>query len=53
MPHLHSRRKTISLGKLMVTHHNLCDGTVSWHPRVRFAETVHVFNNHFKAGATG
>jgi pectate lyase len=53
MPHLHLRRKTIGLVKLMATYHNLFDGTVSWHPRVRFAETVHVFNNHFKAGVTG
>lgn len=38
------------LGKLRVTyHHNLFDGTISRHPRVRFAETVHVFNNHFKS----
>lgn len=42
-----SARKT-DLGKLRVTyHHNLFEGTGSRHPRVRFAETVHVFNNHF------
>ena len=48
-----SARKT-DLGKLRVTyHHNLFDGTVSRHPRVRFAETVHVFNNHFKGVGHG
>jgi len=53
MTYLHLCRKTIGLGKLRVTYHNLFDGTVSWHPRARLAETLHVFNNHFKAGVTG
>ena len=48
-----SAKKTDS-GKLRVSyHHNLFDGTVSRHPRVRFAETVHVFNNHFRGVSHG
>jgi pectate lyase len=36
------------LGHLRVTyHHNWFDGTVQRHPRVRFAEPVHVFNNYY------
>ena len=36
------------LGRLLVTyHHNWFDGTVQRHPRVRFAEPVHVFNNYY------
>lgn len=35
-------------GKLRVTyHHNFFDGTTTRHPRVRYGETVHVFNNYF------
>ncbi|HEX6340736.1 pectate lyase family protein [Umezawaea sp.] len=36
-------------GKLRVTfHHNLFDGTAQRHPRVRFGEPIHVYNNHFR-----
>jgi pectate lyase len=36
------------LGRLRVTyHHNWFDGTVQRHPRVRFADPVHVFNNYY------
>jgi len=36
------------LGHLRVTyHHNWFDGSVQRHPRVRFAEPVHVFNNYY------
>jgi pectate lyase len=35
-------------GHLRVTyHHNFFDGTETRHPRVRYAEPVHVFNNYF------
>jgi pectate lyase len=37
-------------GHLKVTiHHNFFDGSVQRHPRVRFGEPVHVFNNYFRA----
>jgi pectate lyase len=37
-------------GALRVTvHHNYFDGTAGLHPRARFAEHVHVFNNYFRA----
>ncbi|MFF3489596.1 polysaccharide lyase family 1 protein [Streptomyces sp. NPDC002701] len=36
-------------GRLRVSiHHNLFDGTAQRHPRVRFGEPVHVYNNHFR-----
>jgi pectate lyase len=36
-------------GKLRVTfHHNFFDGSRQRHPRVRFAEPVHVYNNYFR-----
>jgi pectate lyase len=36
-------------GKLRVTyHHNYFDGSKSRHPRVRFADGVHVFNNLYR-----
>ncbi|MFD5318919.1 polysaccharide lyase family 1 protein [Streptomyces sp. NPDC127098] len=36
-------------GKLRVTfHHNYFDGSRQRHPRVRFAEPVHVYNNYFR-----
>jgi pectate lyase len=35
-------------GHLRVTfHHNFFDGSTQRHPRVRFAEPVHVYNNYF------
>jgi pectate lyase len=41
-------------GKLRVTfHHNYFDGSQTRHPRVRVAETVHVFNNYYRANEYG
>ncbi|MEU4396029.1 pectate lyase [Kribbella sp. NPDC023855] len=37
-------------GKLRVTyHHNYFDGSTQRHPRVRFANPVHVYNNYYRA----
>ncbi|MDR8409396.1 right-handed parallel beta-helix repeat-containing protein [Nonomuraea sp. 3-1Str] len=45
----HSDTYTADIGKLRVTyHHNFFDGTDQRHPRVRFAEPVHVFNNYYR-----
>jgi pectate lyase len=45
----HSDSYTADRGKLRVTyHHNFFDGTDQRHPRVRFAEPVHVYNNHYR-----
>jgi pectate lyase len=39
-------------GHLKVTiHHNYFDGSVQRHPRVRFGEPVHVYNNYFHANS--
>jgi len=39
-------------GRLKVTiHHNYFDGSVQRHPRVRFGEPVHVYNNYFRANS--
>ncbi|MFD9445533.1 polysaccharide lyase family 1 protein [Streptomyces sp. NPDC060006] len=39
-------------GKLKVSiHHNFFDGSRQRHPRVRFGEPVHVYNNYFKGNA--
>jgi pectate lyase len=44
----HSDSFTQDIGFLKVTyHHNWFDGTQTRHPRVRFAEPVHVFNNYY------
>jgi pectate lyase len=41
-------------GHLRVTyHHNFFDGTSTRHPRVRFAEGVHVFNNYYRNNEYG
>ncbi|QIJ66888.1 pectate lyase, partial [Streptomyces sp. JB150] len=46
----HSDSYTADRGKLRVTyHHNFFDGTDQRHPRVRFAEPVHVYNNYYRA----
>jgi pectate lyase len=57
--HTHNHSKTMLLGHddgngsqdkghLRVTyHHNFFDGTDQRHPRVRFGEPVHVFNNYY------
>lgn len=42
------------IGHLRVTyHHNWFDGTGTRHPRVRFAESVHVFNNYYYGNEYG
>ncbi len=58
--HFHDHSKTALLGhsdsnagqdrgKLRVTfHHNFFDGTAQRHPRVRFGEPIHVYNNYFR-----
>ncbi|WP_116247462.1 cellulose binding domain-containing protein [Nocardiopsis sp. FIRDI 009] len=44
----HSDGHTEDIGHLRVSyHHNFFDGSRSRHPRVRFGETVHVFNNYY------
>ena len=46
--------RAIDTGHLRVTyHHNFFDGTQTRHPRVRYAEPVHVFNNYFKNNEYG
>lgn len=46
--------RAIDLGHLRVTyHHNFFDGTETRHPRVRFADGVHVFNNYFRGNEYG
>ncbi|RBM19739.1 polysaccharide lyase family 1 protein [Streptomyces sp. PT12] len=43
---------TQDTGKLRVTfHHNFFDGTDQRHPRVRFADPVHVLNNYFRGNS--
>ncbi|RSN54456.1 pectate lyase [Amycolatopsis sp. WAC 04182] len=42
------------IGKLRVTyHHNYFDGSGTRHPRVRFANPVHVFNNYYRDNEYG
>lgn len=44
----HSDTFTQDIGFLKVTyHHNWFDGTTERHPRVRFSEPTHVFNNYY------
>lgn len=46
--------REIDRGHLRVTyHHNFFDGTATRHPRVRFAEGVHVFNNLYRGNEYG
>jgi pectate lyase len=48
----HSDNFTADIGHLRVTyHHNYFDGTGSRHPRVRFGNPVHVFNNYYRGNA--
>jgi pectate lyase len=61
--HFHDHQKTALLGHddanggqdtghLRTTfHHNFFDGTDERHPRVRFGEPVHVYNNYFRNNA--
>jgi pectate lyase len=44
----HNDSFTADIGHLRVTyHHNFFDGTDQRHPRARFGEPVHVFNNYY------
>jgi pectate lyase len=46
--------RAIDTGHLRVTyHHNFFDRTETRHPRVRYAEPVHVFNNLYRGNAYG
>jgi pectate lyase len=46
----HSDGASSDVGKLKVTiHHNYFDGSRQRHPRVRFGEPVHVYNNYFRS----
>ncbi|WDZ82444.1 pectate lyase family protein [Micromonospora cathayae] len=48
----HSDNYPADIGKLRVTyHHNFFDGTDQRHPRVRFADPVHVYNNYYRNNA--
>ncbi|WP_208298055.1 pectate lyase family protein [Actinophytocola oryzae] len=48
----HSDTFTQDVGHLRVTyHHNFFDGTDQRHPRVRFGDPVHVFNNYYRNNA--
>ncbi|ONI89926.1 pectate lyase [Saccharothrix sp. ALI-22-I] len=48
----HSDTYTTDRGKLRVTyHHNFFDGTDQRHPRVRFGEPVHVYNNYYRGNS--
>jgi pectate lyase len=45
----HSDSFTEDIGHLKVTyHHNYFDGSNQRHPRVRFGEPVHVYNNYYR-----
>jgi pectate lyase len=45
----HSDTFTDDIGFLKVTyHHNWFDGSTQRHPRVRFGEPVHVYNNYYR-----
>ncbi|GAA4690663.1 pectate lyase family protein [Phytohabitans rumicis] len=45
----HSDTYTADIGYLKVTyHHNLFDGSNQRHPRVRFGDPVHVYNNYYR-----
>jgi pectate lyase len=45
----HSDGASSDVGHLKVTiHHNYFDGSRQRHPRVRFGEPVHVYNNYFR-----
>ncbi|QDU96929.1 pectate lyase family protein [Lignipirellula cremea] len=37
----------------MTYHHNFFDGSQTRHPRVRIAETVHIFNNYYRGNEYG
>jgi pectate lyase len=45
----HSDTYTADVGYLKITyHHNFFDGSAQRHPRVRFGEPVHVYNNYYR-----
>jgi pectate lyase len=48
----HSDSASTDAGRLRTTiHHNYFDGSTQRHPRVRFGEPIHVYNNYFRANA--
>ncbi|MFC0105409.1 pectate lyase family protein [Kibdelosporangium aridum] len=48
----HSDNYTADVGYLKVTyHHNFFDGSAQRHPRVRFGEPVHVYNNYYRGNS--
>jgi pectate lyase len=48
----HSDTYTADIGHLRTTyHHNWFDGTDQRHPRVRFADPVHVYNNYYSGNS--
>ena len=50
----HDDGHTADRGKLRVTyHHNWFDGSRERHPRVRFGDPVHVFNNYYNGADYG
>ncbi|UCM90617.1 pectate lyase family protein [Streptomyces marincola] len=50
----HSDNHTADRGHLRVTyHHNWFDGSETRHPRVRFGDPVHVFNNYYYGNEYG
>ncbi|MEU4623485.1 right-handed parallel beta-helix repeat-containing protein [Actinoplanes sp. NPDC023801] len=50
----HDDGHTADRGKLRVTyHHNWFDGSKERHPRVRFGDPVHVFNNYYNGADYG
>jgi pectate lyase len=63
--HVHDHHKTMLLGHsddngaqdkghLRVTyHHNFFDGTETRHPRTRFGNPVHVYNNYYRGNSYG
>lgn len=48
----HNDNYTADIGHLRVSyHHNFFDGTDQRHPRARFGEPVHVFNNYYRGNS--
>ncbi|CAM3300636.1 hypothetical protein KIPE111705_00630 [Kibdelosporangium persicum] len=48
----HSDTYTTDVGHLKVTyHHNFFDGSAQRHPRVRFGDPVHVYNNYYRGNS--
>jgi pectate lyase len=48
----HSDSASTDAGRLRTSiHHNYFDGSTQRHPRVRFGEPIHVYNNYFRANS--